>query len=104
MGVVAGFGASDHVYVRIGVRYNSDPNTTEGISFAENVAEHPYTERWCDEVQIFHNPNARIPLAHAWLSEVAQFYYSNHERYALIRDHQVLSSMTLIGHFASHER
>ena len=97
MGVVAGFGATHHVYTRIGSRYNPDPGAAQGISFTENVDEPPYKERWCDELQIFHNPNARIPLSHAWLSEVAQFYLSDQERFALVPDRQVLSSITIIS-------
>ena len=104
MGVVAGFGSSEHSYIRIGLRYDSDPNAAEGISFVEDVSDPSYGERWCDELQIFHNPNAKIPLSHAWLSEVSQFYFIEHERFAVVPDGQVLSSITMIRNKTNRQR
>ena len=104
MGVVAGFGSSDHSYTRIGVRYNPDPNAAEGVSFAEDISDPSYEERWCDELQIFHNPNAKIPLSHTWLSEVSQFYFSEHEISALVPDGHVISSITMISNKANRSR
>ena len=98
MGVVAGFAAPNHTYIRSGYRYNPDPNATEGIAFYENVADPSYVEGWSDELQIFHNPNARYTLSHEWLTGLAQFYYSDEEQRALIPDHHVWSSTTLVLH------
>lgn len=96
MGVVAGFAAADHTYLRIGYRYNPDPNATQGIPFSENVADPSYVEGWSDELQIFHNPNARVPLSHAWLTGLAQFYFSEGKQFSLIPHHHVWSSMTML--------
>ncbi len=96
MGVVAGFGAPDHRYIRLGYRYNPDPNAVQGIAFTEDVADPSYVEGWSDELQIFHNPNARIPLSHAWLTGLAQFYFKDGESHSAIPDHHVWSSMTML--------
>ncbi len=96
MGVIAGFAAQDHTYLRVGHRLNPDPNATMGIPFAEDVASPDYTEFWSDELQIFHNPNAKIPLDHAWLSGLTQFYFADGEQNSIIPDHHVWGSQTLI--------
>ena len=96
MGVVAGFGAQDHRYVRIGYRYNPDPNATQGTLFSEEVADPSYNEGWSDELQIFHNPNALVPLPRDWLTGLSQFYVSDEEQHYLIPDHHVLSSRTFV--------
>jgi hypothetical protein len=75
MGVVAGFAAPDHKYYRMGTRYNPDPNAVSGIPFYEDVADPAYSEGWSDQLQIFHNPNAHIPLNHAWLTGLAQLCF-----------------------------
>ena len=61
MGVVAGFAAPNQRYQRIGIRYNPDPNAVRGIPFSEDVSDPGYIEGWSDELQIFHNPNAKFP-------------------------------------------
>jgi hypothetical protein len=98
MGVVAGFAAPNHRYQRIGIRYNPDPNAVRGIPFSEDVSNPSYIEGWSDELQIFHNPNAKIPLDHAWLSGLAQFYFSEDKQFSIIPDHHVWSSMTMLMH------
>jgi hypothetical protein len=103
MGVVAGFAAPDHSYIRTGYRFNPDPNATRGIPFSEDVSDSAYIEGWSDELQIFHNPNARIPLAHDWLTGLAQFYFKEDKQYSLIPDHHVWSSMTMLMHGLSDE-
>jgi hypothetical protein len=96
MGVVAGFGAPGHRYQRIGFRFNPDPNATSGIPFSEDVSSPGYSEGWSDELQIFHNPNARIPLSHDWLTGLAQFYFSDGRQFSIIPDHHVWSSITML--------
>lgn len=97
IGVTAGFGAQGHMYQRFGYRFNPDPNATSGIPFVEDVADPNYAEGWSDELQIFHNPNARIPLDHAWLSGLAQFYFDETGRqFSLIPAHHVWSSGTML--------
>lgn len=94
MGVVAGFAAPEHKYFRMGFRFDPDPNATRGIWFSEDVADPSYVEGWSDELQIFHNPNARIPLTHEWLSGLAQFYFEKDSQFSIIPNHHVWASMT----------
>jgi hypothetical protein len=104
MGVVAGFAAPDHKYLRSGFRLNPDPNATMGIPFMEDVAGPDYVEGWSDELQIFHNPNARIPLKHEWLSGPTQFYFADGEQRSLIPAHHVWASTTMIISHMPSER
>jgi hypothetical protein len=98
MGVLAGFGAAEHIYLRVGYRYDPDPNAIRGVFFSENVADPSYVEGWSDELQIFHNPNARVPLAHAWLTGLTQFYFNEGKHRSLVPNHHVWSSMTMLMH------
>ena len=96
MGVVAGFGAPKHQYWRIGYRYDPNPNAVEGMRFVEDVAGCDYAEGWADELQIFHNPNARVPLPDDWLAGLAQFSWRDGAMETWIPDDQVIASMTWI--------
>lgn len=97
IGVTAGFAAPGHMYQRFGYRFNPDPDAITGIGFSVNVADPNYVEGWSDELQIFHNPNALIPLDHAWLSGLAQFYFDEvGNQRSLIPDHHVWSSGTMV--------
>lgn len=96
MGVVAGLGAPGHHYQRIGFRFNPDANATSGIPFSEDVSSPGYSEGWSDELQIFHNPNARIPLPHDWLTGLAQFSFSDGKQFSIVPNHHVWSSMTML--------
>ncbi len=62
MGIVAGFSVPGDRYLRIGTKVDIDPNSDKGILFHEEVTSPGYQEFWTDEIQIFHNPNAKYPL------------------------------------------
>ena len=62
MGLSAGFKAPGHLFFRFGFRFNPDPNAVHPIGFMEPVGHNGYVEHWSDELQVFHNPNARMPL------------------------------------------
>lgn len=96
MGVVAGFGAPNFKYMRAGFRFNPDPSATIGLTFCDDVSDPAYIEGWADELQIFHNPKARIPLDHAWLSGLTQFFYEDGEHGSIIPEHHVWASTTMI--------
>lgn len=96
MGVVAGFGAEKHRYFRMGLRQNPDPNATMGIPFAEDVADPSYKEYWSDELQIFHNPNALIPLPVEWFGGITQHFFENDNLHTLAPEGAVLSSYTML--------
>ncbi|MBO6559454.1 MAG: hypothetical protein JJ959_02910 [Nisaea sp.] len=104
IGVTAGFGAPSHKYYRFGYRFNPDPNATIGIPFSVDVSDPNYEEGWSDELQIFHNPNARIPLSHDWLSGLTQFYFdASGNQFSLIPDHHVWSSGTMLVRITDDE-
>ena len=104
IGVTAGFAAPSHRYIRFGYRFNPDPNATMGIPFTDDVASANYVEGWSDELQIFHNPNARIPLSHHWLSGLSQFYFdASGDQLSLIPDHHVWSSGTMLVRIKDEE-
>ncbi len=62
MGIVAGFTVPGDRYTRIGMKVNADPNATIGNMFSADVMAPNYREFWTDEIQVFHNPNAKYPL------------------------------------------
>ena len=62
MGIVAGYAVPGDTYLRIGMKLDSDPNASKGILFQDEVSRPGYEEFWTDEIQIFHNPNAKFPL------------------------------------------
>lgn len=77
MGVVAGFGADGYRYWRTGFRYNPDPNAFIGTPFSEEVKADGYEEYWTQEVQVFHNPNAKHPLPFNWLLGATHHYFED---------------------------
>lgn len=99
IGVTAGFAAPKHVYQRIGFRLNPDPNAMHGLPFFEDVSSPDYVEGWTDELQLFHNPNARVPLPIEWFNGISQFYFSEDDQYSIIPEHHVWSSMTAVMQF-----
>jgi hypothetical protein len=96
MGVKAGFGAAGHTYFRTGYRQDPDPNATHGIPFTVDVSDPGYDEGWSDELQVFHNPNAKNPLPRALFAGVTQHVFRNGHLYTSGPPRTVLSSYTLI--------
>ncbi|WP_417686596.1 hypothetical protein [Roseibium sp.] len=96
MGVVAGFPAAQHEYQRFGIKLNPDPNAATGLPFFANVLDDSYTEYWSDELQVFHNPNAKLPVPPEWFAGVAQHQFIDGDLYSFGPEHQVLSSYTMI--------
>jgi hypothetical protein len=96
MGVVAGFVPADHTYLRVGLKYNHDPNSVHPTPFSEDVGAATYSEFWSDELQIFHNPNAKIPLPRDWLTGLAQHFFTDGQQKSFIPDGHTLSSFTAV--------
>ncbi|MGE9010562.1 hypothetical protein ACO2JO_18410 [Leptospira interrogans] len=94
MGVAAGYGAQDHRYFRVGVRYNQDPNAIGPKAFQDEIGP-DYQEFWSDEIQLFHNPNARLPLSTVQFG-VTQHFFENGEARSITPENTVLASQTLI--------
>lgn len=95
MGVAAGFGAPDHRYLRFGTRLNRDPNSAIGDPFVEELGvEHG--EGWADELQLFHNPNAKNPLPERSMPGITEHFFKdgNHLSYSV--GTPVLGSFTVL--------
>lgn len=101
MGVLAGYAPPAHRYFRAGVRFDPDPNAMEGKRFFEEVGTNGYAEGWADELQVFHNPNAKRPLPiecfaglqqHFFHDGKMKTYYSGAE--AVIASHTVIMHIT----------
>ncbi|MCV9999444.1 hypothetical protein OE766_14455 [Pararhizobium sp. YC-54] len=62
MGVLAGFGDPAVKLRRIGGLYDHTPGSRDPIEFAIDIEDPQYEEAWADEIEIYHNPNALVPL------------------------------------------
>jgi hypothetical protein len=96
MGVIAGFVPEDHRYFRKGVRQDPEPNAIHGVLFAEEVTSEDYEEFWSDELQMFHNPNAKLPLSPESFPGITHHFFKEGEQYTLVVPGTVLSSHTMI--------
>lgn len=94
MGVCAGFGKEDFKYYRAGTLFNPDPNAEVGIPFVVDVGSDEYGEFWSDDLQLFHNPNAKNPLKREWFPNVTHHYFENGKYYSIDSELRVLSSIT----------
>lgn len=75
MGVAAGFGPPNVKYIRTGMRVDPNPDAIVGITFSEDVSSSTYKENWADELQVFHNPNAKNPLPQTALPWANHHYF-----------------------------
>ncbi len=96
MGLVAGFHPEGHRYYRIGIRYNPDPNATDGIPFYDSITDASYEEFWSDELQLFHNPNAKTPIPVEMFSGITQHFFEDGNHQVSTPEGAVLSSRTVI--------
>jgi hypothetical protein len=71
MGLLAGFGSPRLGLVRIGTAVDHDPNAAEPIVFQHLVNEAGYEETWCEGLDVWHNPHAKIPLDQSFLPGAA---------------------------------
>lgn len=96
MGVAAGFAPPKHTYLRMGLRFNPYPNSVIGTPFSADVSKSDYREAWSDELQLFHNPNAKYPLDRRVFPGVTHHYFKDGDHHTISTDHAVLASRTLI--------
>ena len=80
MGVLAGFGHEEVRMFRRGIRHNFDPNATEGTPFCEEVIIGKYDEKWSDGIELFHNPNALIPISEEFFPDCTHHYFDGQRR------------------------
>jgi hypothetical protein len=98
LGVMAGYAPPDHRYLRVGVRFDPDPNAVEGKRFAEEVGGPGYTEGWADELQVFHNPNAVRPLSPECFAGLQQHFFEDGRMKTYYEKEAVIASHTVIIH------
>lgn len=103
MGIAAGFMPEAHKYYRMGTRLNPDPNAVHPLPFFEEIGHDDYVEYWSDELQIFHNPNAKIPLSETAFDGITQHYFRDGQQVTLTPEGTVLASRTLITHLVGGE-
>ena len=96
MGVAAGCLPANHMYWRMGFQHNPDPNATSGIPFTANVGDEDYQEWWTQEVQVFHNPNAKFRFPFNWLLGATHHYFENGMLKSYAPQDAILSSVTSI--------
>ena len=96
IGIAAGFIPEKHKYFRMGFRYNPDPNAVHPTPFSDEVSRDDYIEHWSDELQIFHNPNARIPLPVETFGGVTQHFFRDGQQVSLTPEGTIMSSRTII--------
>lgn len=95
MGVAAGFGPENHSYIRFGYRLDPSPNAVSPEFFSEEVVVDS-GETWSDELQLFHNPRAAIPLPPASLTGVTHHFFENGVQQSYSVGSPVLGSRTMI--------
>ena len=96
MGIAAGFIPTGHRYFRFGVRSNHKPNAVTPVSFFEEIKSEGYEEYWSDELQLFHNPNAKRPLLPEEFSGITQHFFKNGEVYSRTPQNTIFASQTMI--------
>ena len=96
MGVVAGCSPPGYAYLRSGFKYNPDPMALMGTHFVKNVKDDDYEEFWTQEIQVFHNPNAKTPLPFEWLLGATHHYFEDGVLKSITACDAVLSSVTML--------
>lgn len=103
MGIAAGVIPPKYRFFRTGLRYNPDPNAVIPEAFSEEVGLDSYEEYWSDELQIFHNPNARHPLDPHTFGGVTQHFFENGEQHSITPVGAILASRTTILHLRDED-
>ncbi|MGO8184166.1 hypothetical protein [Rhizobium leguminosarum] len=103
MGLRAGFVPKDHLYFRQGYRYDPSPDAFVGIPFMDDVLSPNYEEYWSDELQIFHNPNARNPIAPEAFGGITQYFFKDGDLHTITPHNAVIASMTLVMRMVGDE-
>ncbi len=94
MGVLAGFGCPEFTYIRTGFMVDPDPNAKHGQPFGVNITDPCYQEGWGDELQVFHNPRARLPLDPELLPAAAHHHWEDGMIVSYFQELSVLTSLT----------
>jgi hypothetical protein len=96
MGKLAGFGDPSVLMVRRGIQHDFAENATEPIGFSVEVDPSKYGESWTEGVQVFHNPNALLPIPPGVFEGCANHFLDDGRRVHLLPDPFIHSSHTII--------
>ncbi len=99
MGVCAGFIPPNHKYFRLGCRFDPDSDAFMGLPFCEEVGVGEYKENWSDELQFFHNPNAKYPIDPNDFPDIAHHNLIDGKLLTIDKGNRVISSMTQVLHY-----
>ncbi len=103
MGVAAGYAPPDHRYFRRGTILGRTEEDVELQVFGVEVSTDGYRETWADEIQIFHNPSAKIPLNPDAFAGLTQHMLVDGSLKTDLPRPLVVSSMTAILHMVKGE-
>lgn len=94
MGVLAGFGDPSVKLRRVGGLYNHQPGAVDAVRFEIDIEDPVYEEAWADEIEIYHNPQAFVPLDHDLFPNATHFFLDNGELVWRGPERRVLYSVT----------
>jgi len=96
-GLTAGFGAAAHDYYRFRLRFEPVPNAVIGTPFLEGVNATTCNEGWSDELETFHNPNAKNPIDPRLFGGISQFYFYDGDHYEIRTPRLIIGSRTMLA-------
>lgn len=104
VGVSAGAAATDFRYVRVGTFFDRTPGALDPIPFCMDITSDEYRrlwphgyEPWSAELEVFHNPYARLPFPRSILPEATHWFERNGETISESPyQTAILSSRTLV--------
>ena len=104
VGVSAGATVEDYRHVRIGTFFDPTPGALDPTPFCLDITSNEYRclwphgyEPWSAELEVFHNPYARLPLPRSILPEATHWFERNGETVSESPyETSILSSRTLV--------
>jgi hypothetical protein len=94
MGLQKGYGRDKIArMIRVGVRYDHDPNASEPLPFRYEVGSR--TESWGEGMTMMHNPRALHPVEEDWFPDLAHMFGDEPLIYAHIPPFHPFASQTI---------
>ncbi|CAG9183237.1 hypothetical protein LMG23994_05093 [Cupriavidus pinatubonensis] len=98
MGRLAGFGIPNLRIIRSGVCHHHDPNAALPRPFVREVEPGKCSETWAEGLSMYHNPNAKYPVASAMFPSIAHHWFKDGQIVSTLPEFHPYSSMTLNLH------
>jgi len=96
MGWLAKLGSPQVKMVRFGTAYRHDRNAALPDTYIQRLDEAGYSETWDEGLNVYHNPNARIPLARNLFSGATHHLLDGDRVVSLCQGFHPYSSETMI--------